>query len=210
MARDREITQGTALGPALAQAVRARRERAGLSQGELAKMAGVASGTLSMLEAGLGNPTVGTLASLAEVLGCEISDLFGDGTDPMVRHLHATDAAPAAGALSGSRLLHRFAPNGPVEIYSAELSRDFDRLSTPHAAGVYEHIWLAAGALVAGPESEPVEMKPGDYLCFPAWVPHIYKTGAKGARFLGALSYTRSLWGTRDLLGHGRDPEIEQ
>lgn len=165
-------------------------------------MAGVSSGTLSMLEAGAANPTVGTLWALSNVLGCTVADLIGEATDPMVRYVPAGDPAPS-GSMPGSRLLHRFAPNGPVELYEARISPGASHISGEHASGVYEHVWVAAGRLLTGPTAEPVRLGPGDYLCFQGWVPHIYEAGPKGATFISALSYTRSLWGTRELLGHG-------
>jgi transcriptional regulator with XRE-family HTH domain len=193
-------------GPALASSVRSRRERAGLSQGELARMTGLSTGTLSALEAGAGNPTIGTLWAVSQVLGCTIADLLADAMDPMVRSV-----ARGEGTESGhpddnelhTRLIHRFSPNGPVEFYDAEFPAHLSKLSEPHAEGVYEHIWVATGSLRAGPESAPVEMRAGDYLCFQGWEPHVYITGARPVRLFSALSYTRSLWATRDLLGHG-------
>jgi transcriptional regulator with XRE-family HTH domain len=189
-------------GPVLAASVRARRERAGLSQGELAKLAGLSSGTLSVVEAGTGNPTVSTLFALSKVLGCDVTDLLSEATDPMVRLVRSTDPAPAGGSITGSRLLHRFAPNGPVEIYEARLAPADRTVSSPHAQGVYEHVWIAEGELTVGPLVAPERLGPGDYLCFQGWVPHQYEAGPAGATFLSALSYTRSLWATRELLGH--------
>ncbi|GAA4301860.1 transcriptional regulator, XRE family with cupin sensor [Actinomadura glauciflava] len=198
----RQSPEEVPFGSVLAVSVRARRERAGLSQGELAKLAGLSAGTLSVVEAGTGNPTVSTLLALSKVLGCDVTDLLRDATDPMIRLLRHSDPAPPGGSISKSRLLHQFAPNGPVEFYEAELPAGSRNASSPHAPGVYEHIWLARGTLTTGPEGAVERLEPGDYFCFQGWVPHSYEAGPDGATFLSALSYTRSLWATRELLGH--------
>ena len=59
----------------LGRAIRSRREDAGLSQEALAERASVHRTYVSMLERGIGNPTVGVLADLADVLGVRVSDL---------------------------------------------------------------------------------------------------------------------------------------
>ncbi|MFD0533421.1 helix-turn-helix domain-containing protein [Actinomadura luteofluorescens] len=90
----RQSPEEVPFGSVLAVSVRARRERAGLSQGELAKLAGLSAGTLSVVEAGTGNPTVSTLLALSKVLGCDVTDLLRDATDPMIRLLRHSDPAP--------------------------------------------------------------------------------------------------------------------
>lgn len=45
------------------------RKDAGLSQDELAAKAGVARGAIQQIEKGIGNPTVGTIQSLADAIG---------------------------------------------------------------------------------------------------------------------------------------------
>jgi transcriptional regulator with XRE-family HTH domain len=52
------------------------RQRLGLTQQALAREAQVAAGTLSELEAGIINPTVATLAKLADALGVTPAQLL--------------------------------------------------------------------------------------------------------------------------------------
>jgi XRE family transcriptional regulator, regulator of sulfur utilization len=61
--------------PALGKAVRQLREQRGVSQEALAYEAGVTSGTLSLIERGLSNPTWGTVRGIAAALGISIADL---------------------------------------------------------------------------------------------------------------------------------------
>lgn len=188
---------------AIAVSVRSRRERAGLSQSELASLAGLSSGTLSALEAGSGNPTITTLARVGDVLGCSIAELVETAADTMSVSVPSGSRTQERGSALRVGLLHRFAPNGPVEIYDMRIASDEQRLSEPHPEGVYEHVYLTSGALTTGPEGSPASLRPGDYVCFPGWTPHLYHAGPDGADAVLILSYTRSLLATRELLGHG-------
>lgn len=61
--------------PALGRAVRELRRERGLSQEALAHEAGVTSGTLSLIERGLSNPTWGTVKGIAAAFEVTIADL---------------------------------------------------------------------------------------------------------------------------------------
>jgi putative transcriptional regulator len=56
--------------------VRAERERARLSQDDLARAAGLQRSTVSALEGGSSNPRLGTLSRIAKVLGIQVVDLL--------------------------------------------------------------------------------------------------------------------------------------
>lgn len=62
--------------------IRRLRRAAGLSQEQLAEQAGITQQHLSGLERGGQNPTVLTLAQLAQALGASVVDLVGDPMDP--------------------------------------------------------------------------------------------------------------------------------
>ena len=55
--------------------IRACRERAGLTQEELARRLGCTQSFISQIEAADARPTLGTLQKVAEALGCPIGDL---------------------------------------------------------------------------------------------------------------------------------------
>lgn len=62
----------------LGRSVRAARLRAGLTQEELARRAGMSQEALSLLERGVGNPTMKTLERIARALGCSLEISFGE------------------------------------------------------------------------------------------------------------------------------------
>lgn len=55
------------------------RERAGLTQIQLAAALNVSQSTVSQWETGAALPTTDKLPKLAEILGCRIDDLFREG-----------------------------------------------------------------------------------------------------------------------------------
>ena len=61
--------------PALGKAIRQLRRERGVSQETIAYEAGVTSGTLSLIERGLSNPTWGTVKGIAAALDVSIDDL---------------------------------------------------------------------------------------------------------------------------------------
>jgi len=61
--------------PALGKAIRQLRDQRGVSQEALAYEAGVTSGTLSLIERGLSNPTWGTVKGIAAALDVTIAEL---------------------------------------------------------------------------------------------------------------------------------------
>lgn len=65
----REVTDGCRGAAALGEKIARARAQAGLTQQELAERSGVRQETISRLERGHANPTLGTLESLARVLG---------------------------------------------------------------------------------------------------------------------------------------------
>jgi transcriptional regulator with XRE-family HTH domain len=56
----------------LLQRLKDRREELGVTQEQLSELAEVALRTVKEIDAGKGNPTVGTLMKLADVLGMEL------------------------------------------------------------------------------------------------------------------------------------------
>jgi transcriptional regulator with XRE-family HTH domain len=61
--------------PALGKAIRELREKRGTTQETLAHEARVTTGTLSLVERGLSNPSWGTVKALAKALGVSMPEL---------------------------------------------------------------------------------------------------------------------------------------
>jgi transcriptional regulator with XRE-family HTH domain len=61
--------------PALGEAIRQLRTRRGISQEDLAHLAGVTTGTLSVIERGRSNPAWGTVKAIAKALDVSMPEL---------------------------------------------------------------------------------------------------------------------------------------
>lgn len=57
----------------IAEILKERRQTLGISQVDLAEMAGVGIATVKSIECGKANPSIRTLVSIAEVLGLELT-----------------------------------------------------------------------------------------------------------------------------------------
>jgi transcriptional regulator with XRE-family HTH domain len=158
------------------------RTRAGLSIAELGRRASVAKSTISQLESGTGNPSVETLWALSTALGVPFSRLV-DPPRGSVRLIRAGEGptVPAANAQYLATLLASCPPNARRDIYLISAEPGRGRESEPHAAGVLEHVVMAAGRALVGPQPDPVELGPGDYLSYPGDEPHVFRALQPGS-----------------------------
>jgi transcriptional regulator with XRE-family HTH domain len=141
----------------------ARRER-GLSLGALADAAGVGKGSLSEIENGTRNPTLGTLYSLAGALGVPLAILLAGQAGARI-------ASPGIEA----RLLDVSNDAGQtVEVYRLRLEPGTVHGSVPHGEGVTEHLLVTAGRARVGRPGEEAEIGPGESAQWLSDVPHTY------------------------------------
>ncbi|MFC3500539.1 helix-turn-helix domain-containing protein [Micromonospora krabiensis] len=160
----------------IAAALRRERQRVGISLAELARRSGVAESTLTEVEAARADPSVETLWSLGRALGVPFSRLVEPprapvrviraGEGPRVRSEHADFTGTLLSA--GSDQVRR-------DVYLIELEPGAVRTAEAHAPRSAEHVVVAAGRLRVGPESDLVELGPGDYAMFPGDAPHRYE-----------------------------------
>lgn len=160
----------------VAASIRRERERAGLSLTELARRAAVAKSTLSQLESGTGNPSVETLWALAVALDVPFSRLV-DPPRQVVRVLRAGEGPVtfAEHAPYTATLLAACPPHARRDVYRITAQPGEPRRSDPHMAGVVEHVVVSTGRARVGPAGEPVEVGPGDYVCYPGDQPHVFE-----------------------------------
>ncbi|GAA2606954.1 XRE family transcriptional regulator [Actinomadura fulvescens] len=160
----------------IAASIRRERERAGLSQTELARRAGIAKSTMSQLESGAGNPSVETLWALGVALGVPFSRLV----EPPRRNVQVIRAGEGPVTHSeqadyAATLLASCPPNARRDLYRLDVRPGEPRISAPHMPGTSEHLVLGTGRALAGPTEEPVELGPGDYVSYPGDAPHIFR-----------------------------------
>jgi transcriptional regulator with XRE-family HTH domain len=160
----------------IASSLRRERNRTGLSLTEVARRAGIAKSTLSQLESGTGNPSVETMWALCVALDVPFSRLV-EPERPRVQVIRAGNGPTvfAEHANYACTLLSSSPPAARRDLYLIRAEPGKPRLSDPHMSGVVEHIILSAGRAKVGLREDPVELLPGDYICYPGDVPHIFE-----------------------------------
>ncbi|KOC90735.1 helix-turn-helix domain-containing protein [Winslowiella iniecta] len=152
------------------------RQRAGLSLAEVARRAGIAKSTLSQLEAANGNPSLETLWSLCVALNIPFAQLMEpQASRTQVIRRGEGPAVVAELADYKAVLLATCPPGARRDIYLLTTQPGADRLSQPHPPGSVEHIIITQGRARVGLAEAPVELYPGDYICYPADQLHIFK-----------------------------------
>jgi transcriptional regulator with XRE-family HTH domain len=146
----------------------------GVSLSEIARQAGLAKGTLSKLELGVGNPTIDTLYAIADVLEVSVSQLVSRRTSHVAVE-RAKDAHwTGSEGLEARPLSHVFGA-GLIETYELRLS-SIRREAEPHPPGTLEHVFVISGKALLGPLSAPETLSRGDSIRFPGDEPHVYES----------------------------------
>jgi transcriptional regulator with XRE-family HTH domain len=170
-----ESPGGAPLG-VIAASLQRERHRAGLSLAETARRAGIAKSTLSQLESGTGNPSVETLWALSITLDVPFAHLV-DPPRPRVHVVRAGEAPRVTAERSDyvAAILSSCPPHARRDMYLITAQPGSARESDPHMTGVTEHVVLCSGRAEVGLTGEPVELRPGDYIAYPADVAHVFR-----------------------------------
>ena len=165
-----------------------------ISLPSLARQSGVARATLYQMEAGRANPTIDTLFSIATVLGVTLGDLVEPRDTPQLEIIRASEGTRVNGEALEARLIRRLPNSGAVfELYDLTIQSGTRTEAHEHLAGVFEHVLVHAGRLLAGPVGDPCLMSSGDYLCFGADRHHLYEAFEEPVRATLLMEYPAAL-----------------
>jgi transcriptional regulator with XRE-family HTH domain len=162
-----------------------------MSASELARQAGLSKATLSTLESGAGNPRIDTLSSIAVALRLPLGDLIvpSGPSRPVIRH------GTAGPEYSKQELLQRVGAGLLVEIWRIRIKKAGNRIDSPgHAAGTVEHLHVAKGEIVVGPNDAPNDVKTGDFVVFAADSPHFYEATTDDVEAVLVMTYPMTSW----------------
>lgn len=170
------------------------RRARGYSLDQLAALTGVSKGTLSQIETGGTNPTLGVLWRICDGLGMPFASMLGEGrveggtvvrkSDPAV--IRSTEGQLASRPLTPDRAL------GDTEVYELFLAPRSTHVAEPHSPGTREGIIVAAGVVRIRAGSVSYDLASGDTLSFAADVPHSYENPGKAeARMYNVIVYGR-------------------
>ena len=166
----------------LAQNLMTLREKRGLTQAGLAKLAQIPRSTVTHLESGHGNPSLSNLARIAAALQVTIEELLAR---PRARCMlvRASDL-PAQKRSQGVATVFKLLPD-PIpgmEIDRIELEPQGRMGGIPHVGGTKEYLTVVQGEITVQVAGESYSVGPGDLLAFPGDQAHSYQnSGAKKA-----------------------------
>lgn len=157
----------------LAANVAALRKTGGLSQQQLAARAGIPRSTVTNIESGAGNPSLGNLVRLSAALGVGIEELIAAPRDECV--LIPADKVPVHERGGGVRV-HDLLPERVkgLHIERMELELGGSMRGTPHVTGTKEYLHATAGTVSVLVAGRMFAVPAGAVLAFPGAQPHAY------------------------------------
>jgi transcriptional regulator with XRE-family HTH domain len=148
------------------------REARGLTQVQIAKLAGVPRATWANLESGNANPTLAVLNRAAAALQVTIEELIR-APRPAVKHFPAGSLpTKARGDVAIRKLLPDPIPG--MEIDRMELPARARLVGIPHVPGTTEYLTCERGEIVLVASGESYALAPGDVVVFRGDQRHSY------------------------------------
>ncbi|HUK98077.1 MAG TPA: XRE family transcriptional regulator [Gaiellaceae bacterium] len=166
--------------------LRQERERRGMSLRELARRVGVSPSLVSQIELDRVNPSVSTLYALVSELGMTMSDVFGDGAQPVSRAPRSRrddddglvthpDARRVINLASGVRW-ERLTPHSDPDVEFLHVEYPVGAESCPEDAlvthGGREYGYVTSGTLGVRVGFDEFELGPGSSIAFDSSSPH--------------------------------------
>jgi transcriptional regulator with XRE-family HTH domain len=171
----------------LATNLQALRQQKNLSQQTLSAMASVPRSTITHMESGAGNPSLGNLCKMATALGVSIEELLSRPRSECTL-LRAADL-PAEERASGARLL-RMMPDKirGIAIDRLELDYGGSMSGQPHLPGTKEYLLNLHGEITVAVAGSHYRVERGDIFAFPGDQKHGYRnTGAAAAAAISVV-----------------------
>jgi transcriptional regulator with XRE-family HTH domain len=160
-------------GANLATNVRRLREARGLSQQQMARLAGLPRPTWASLEAGRANPTLAVLSRAAAALQVSIEELIGPPRTAARRFAAAEVRVRRRQGAALRPLLPEAIPG--LEISRMELAPGGHLGGIPHTAGTREYLTCERGRIELVASGVRWELGPGDALVFRGDQRHAYR-----------------------------------
>jgi transcriptional regulator with XRE-family HTH domain len=157
----------------LADNVRTLREARGLTQQQIAKIAGIPRATWSHLESGEANPTLQVLIKVAAALQARLEELLA-APRTSARHMKASELpVRKRGQVSVRRLLPEPLPG--LEIERMTLPARSTMVGVPHTPGTREYLTVERGEVRLHLGGETYGLSEGDVVMFRGDQRHSYE-----------------------------------
>lgn len=162
----------------LAENVRALREARGLTQAQVARLAGIPRPTWTNMESGAANPTLSVLLKISDALHVRLDELLGP---PRRSGRHYTaDELPSRkrGQVTVRKLLPEAIPS--LEIERMEFAPGGSMTGIPHTVGTREYLTCESGKVQLTVGGERFDLSAGDVVVFRGDQRHGYRNLARG------------------------------
>lgn len=176
-----------AVATAVGRNVRALRQQRRMTIDALAAASGVSRGTVIQVETARGNPSIGTLCSLAAALRVGVASLVDGDAEPRVVVRRGTEAAELWTSAAGSNAVFRIGTDPPdvVELWDWTLQPGDGFEGEAHPIGTQEVLSVLAGTLALRVGGSDQQLDTGDTVLFQAHAPHRYAcVGDEPLRFV--------------------------
>ena len=160
------------LGDRIARNVKQLRQARGLTQAQLAKIAGVPRATWTNLESGAANPTVAVLRRAANALQVSVEELLSVPRAECELFALGTLPTRQQGQATVRRLLPHAIPG--MEMDRIELPAGGRMVGVPHTPGTREYLTCERGELVLTAAGEDWRLAAGDVIAFRGDQRHSY------------------------------------
>jgi transcriptional regulator with XRE-family HTH domain len=148
------------------------REARGLTQQQIAKLAGVPRATWAHLESGTANPTLSVLHRAANALQITIEELISTPRSAVKHYAATTLTTKTRGPVTIRKLLPDPIPG--MEIDRMHLPPGARMNGIPHTPGTTEYLTCESGRIVLVASGEQYELAPGDVVVFRGDQRHSY------------------------------------
>jgi len=156
----------------LAENVRSLREQRGLTQQQIAKIAGIPRATWGNLESGEANPTLQVLTKVAAALSVRLEELLS-APKTAARHVSARELfVRRRGDVQIRRLLPEALPG--LEIERMSFPPKSNMVGVPHTPGTREYLTVEQGSIELRVGGESYVLAEGDVVSFRGDQRHAY------------------------------------
>ncbi len=166
------VQQDLPLPERLAENVRALRERAGLTQAQLAKKAGVPRATWAHLESGAANPTLAVLDAVARTLQVTLEELVAQPRGAASYFPREALVVRRRGEVEVRKFLPEPLPG--VELDRLSLPPGARMVGVPHLEGTREYLTCESGEIELVVTGETYRLQEGDVVVFRGDQRHSY------------------------------------
>ena len=154
------------------------REARGVTQQQIAKLAGIPRATWANLESGSANPTLSVLVKVAQALSVRLEELI----EPPRRVGRLYTADRLATRRRGSVTVRRLLPESiaGLELERMELPPGAAMAGVPHTPGTREYLTCERGRIELSAGGESWLLEPGDVVVFRGDQKHGYRNAGSG------------------------------